>query len=266
MQYPRFVTLFGAVLVTLGLGSAWAFVVTDPATTARNAVTAVLTSRIVDTIVQQHDRLRRMAQRLSAHTTLDKYAVQGPPGWRAHASDPETFPYSHGYLDALTYGDPTGAQFVFASRSRMPIEDTVSGLSPAARESFEHALATLDVADSTIVAGTHQAGLLRDNGRREMDVIDELERHVTDPSPDQSATAALDKISGAALIESRQKQARLQLLTAITEQLLVDNKRARDTDAAVLNMRLHQLRRGWDDEGGGFMTGAAEDLRTWRQP
>ncbi|MBI4486989.1 MAG: hypothetical protein HY655_13355 [Acidobacteria bacterium] len=268
MPRPRFVMLFVTGLVTLGLGSAWAFVVTDPATTARNAVTAVLKSQIVDTIVQQHDRLRRMAQRLSAHTTLDKYAVHGPPGWRAHASDPETFPYSHGYLDALTHGDPTGAQFEYASRSRAPIENALSGLSPAARESLERALATLDLADSTIVAGTHQAGLLRDNGRREMGAIDELERHVTDPSPDQSATAVLDKINGAALVETRQKQARLQFLTALVEQLLVDNKRARDTEAATLNMQLGRIRAFGDGEesSAGLLWGAGEDLRTWRQP
>jgi hypothetical protein len=268
MARPRVVTLFVAVLVTLGLGSAWAFVVTDPATTARNAVTALLKSQVVDTIVQQHDRLRRMAQRLSAHTTLDKYRVQAPPRWRPHATDAETSPHSHGYLDALRYGDPTGAQFTNVSRPRLPIEHTLSGLGPAARESLEHALATLDLADSTIVAGTHQAGLLRDSGRREMDAIDELERHVTDPSPDQSATAVLDKISGAALIETGQKQARLQFLTALVEQLLVDNKRARDTEAAALNMQLGRLRAFGDGEEGsaGLLRGAAEDLRTWRQP
>ena len=55
-----------------------------------------------------------------------------------------------------------------------------------------------------------------------------------DPSEGQSATAVLDKISGAALLETRQKQARLQYLTAIVEQLVVDNKRARDTEAAAV--------------------------------
>ena len=209
-----------------------------------------------------------MAQRLSAHTNLNKYAAQGPPRWRAHASDPETSPYIHGYLDALTYGDPTGAQFAHASRWRIPIEDALSGLSPATRDSLERALATLDLADSTIVAGTHQSGLLRDNGRHEMRAIDALERHVTDPSSDQSATAVLDKISGAALVETRQTQARLQFLTALVEQLLVDNKRARDTEAAALNMQLGRLRAFGNGEEGsaGLLRGAAEDLRTWRQP
>jgi hypothetical protein len=179
--------------------------------------------------------------------------------------DAETFPYGHGYLGALTYGDPTGDQFASVSRSRVSADDAVSGLSPAARERIERALATLDLADSTIIAGTDQAGQLRDNGHREAAAIDELERQVTDPSPDQSATAIVEKLSGAALVEARQKQARLQLLTAVLEQLLVDNKRSRDTEAAVLNMRLEHLR-AIGDEGGGFVTGASEDLRTWRQP
>lgn len=265
MSHRRVVSLCVIVLVTVGFSSAWAFVVTDPLTTARNAVTAVLTRQIVDTIIQQHDRLRRMALRLSAHTPLEKYAVPGPPPWRPYTVDAETFPYGHGYLGALTYGDPTGVQFASVSRSRLSIDDIVSGLSPAARESVERALATLDLADSTIIAGTDQTGQLRGNGRREMEAIDELERAVTDPSPDQSATAVLEKLSGAALIEARQKQARLQLLTALVEQLLVDNKRSRDTETAVLNMRLEQLRAA-GDEGGGFVTGATEDLRTWRQP
>src|SRR5712691_1402422 len=116
------VALCVVVLLTRGLGSAWAFIVTDPATTARNAVTAVFTSHIVDVIVQQHERLRRMARRLSAHTTLDTYAVPEPPPWRPHASDADTVPYGHGYLAALTYGDPTGAQFASASRSRLPVD------------------------------------------------------------------------------------------------------------------------------------------------
>ena len=40
----------------------------------------------------------------------------------------------------------------------------------------------------------------------ELAAIDALERHVIDPSDDQSLTAILDKVSGAVLIETRQKQ------------------------------------------------------------
>ena len=54
----------------------------------------------------------------------------------------------------------------------------------------------------------------------------------------------LDKISGAVLIGARQRQARVQLLAGVVEQLLVDSKRARDADAAAMNMQLVTWRDG----------------------
>jgi hypothetical protein len=124
----------------------------------------------------------------------------------------------------------------------------------------------LDLADSTIITGTDQNGRLRPQGKREMRAIDALETDVVDPSQTQSATAILDKISAAVLIEARQKQSRLQFLTALVEQLIVDNKRTRDTEAAAMNMQLGRLRSIDDEGGGGFLAGAGDALRTWRQP
>ena len=78
-------------------------------------------------------------------------------------------------------------------------------------------------------------------------------------------TAVLDTISGAALIGARQKQARLQLLTAIAEQLVVENKRARDAETAGMNMLVGRLR-GGRNANASLVAGAAADLRGWRQP
>jgi hypothetical protein len=140
-------------------------------------------------------------------------------------------------------------------------------MNPDAQDAIGRALATLDAADATIIAGTHQAGLLRWNGRRELAAIDALEADVVNPSEDQSTTAVLDKISGAALLEARHKQARLQYLSAMVEQLVVDNKRARDTEAALLNMQVRRLLGvDWGEGGGGMLSGAGDELRTWRQP
>jgi hypothetical protein len=252
-------------IISASVSSAWAFVVTDPATTARNAVTAVLQSQIVQTLLAQHERLQQMARRLSAYTNLDKFAAPDSPRWGTHRSDESSF--SQAYTDALAVGDADGAAYLGVSRPLVAVADAIRGFSPRAREAVLAQLATLNLADATAIAGTHQAGLVRSNGRaHEEPAIAALEAAVIDPSDAQSATAVLDKISGAVLIETRQKQARLQLLTALAEQLLVDNKRARDTEAAVLNMRLRRLH-GVDDEGGGgFLAGAADDLRTWRQP
>ena len=127
-------------------------------------------------------------------------------------------------------------------------------------------LATVDAADASAIAGIHDTGQLRLNGRRrELQAIDALEAHTIDPSNEQSATAVLDKISGAVLIGARQRQARTQLLAALVEQLLVDSKRARDADAAAMNMQLVR----WRDARAAnhaFRAGAGDALRTWRQP
>ena len=75
----------------------------------------------------------------------------------------------------------------------------------------------------------------------------------------------LDKISGAVLIGARQRQARAQLLTGIVEQLLVDSKRARDAEAAAMNMQLVTWRDG-RAANEAFVAGSADAFRTWRQP
>ena len=119
--------------------------------------------------------------------------------------------------------------------------------------------------DSTIISGVDQDGQLRYNGRKELDAIEALQADVIDPSDDQSTAAVLDKVSGAGLIRAHQQQARIQFLAAIVEQMVVDNKRSRDTEAAVMNMRLLAMRDG-RAAGGAVVAGAADDLRTWRQP
>lgn len=253
------------VIVLSGLSSAWAFVVTDPATTARNAVTAVLKTRLITTLSEQGRRFHRLARRLSVFTNLDKYAVPDVPRWRVYRSQ-DVHWYANPYSEALNYGDPDGVAYAEVARARAPIGAELDGLPPSAIATIAAQLATLDLADSTIIAGTDQNGRLRPQGKREMRAIDALERDVVDPSPAQSATAVLDKISAAALIETRQKQSRLLFLTALVEQLIVDNKRARDTETAGMNMQLGRLRAEEQQLAGGWLAGAATDLRTWRQP
>jgi hypothetical protein len=264
MRCGCFIVTAGVAL-SIGASSASAQIaVTDPATTARNAVTAALKSRVLELLRVQDERLRNMARRLSADTTLDTYVLADPPRWRTYAPASE---YARGYEESLLAGDPLGAEYTRVSRSRQLATDLLGSLNPIAREIVTRALATIDAADSTLILSTHQAGLLRSAGQLETVAIDRLEADVLDPSQEQSATAVLDKISAALLIEARQKQARLELLTGIVEQLLVENKRARDAEAAALNMQLGRLRAAeWGSEGGGFLAGAASDLRTWRQP
>lgn len=269
MHRYRTVTVLPLAFFCLGLTSAWAFVVTDPGTTARNAVTAILKGRMLDVLSDQSRLLRRMARRFSVSTTLTKYVVEDPevPRWRSYRYQDVNL-YANPYNEALNHGDADGSAYAEVSRLRaLPAHEfaELAARSPSAAAAIRAQLATLDLADSAIIIGTDQNGRLRPGSKGEMLATDELERDVVDPSQAQSATAVLDKISASVLIETRQKQSRLQFLTAIVEQLLVENKRARDSEAAMLNMQLARLR-SQPDEGGGFLWGAANDLRRWRQP
>ena len=131
---------------------------------------------------------------------------------------------------------------------------------------MEARLATVNLTDAVAMAATHGTGQLRWLGRKnELPAIDALERDVIDPSGEQSTTAVLDKVSGAALIGARQRQARIQLLVGMVEQLLVDSKRARDTDTAALAMQIVTWRDG-RAASEAFVAGSGDALRTWRQP
>jgi hypothetical protein len=271
MSRPRTVLIAAVAALVLGAGLARAqLVITDPAVTLRDAVIAVLKRQVLGTLTQEADRVRRMATRLTASTNLAKYAVTGidVPMWRIHLFLGEQFLYANPYNAALNYGDGHGTGYDEVARPRQApgVELTqLAELAPNADAAIVAELATLDAADSTLIAGTDQTGQLRYNGRRELAAIDALEGDTLDPSTTQSATAVLDKISGAALIRARQQQARVQFLAAIVEQLLVDNKRTRDTEAATMNMQLERLRWG-QAANASLVAGAAADLRAWRQP
>jgi hypothetical protein len=235
----------------------------DPAITARNTATAVVKEFLLNTEREQHRQLRRMAKRLSLLTSLAKYAPERPPRWRTHGGD---FPFTHAYNHALIFGDPAGAAFLSVSHPVMDARHLLARLTPPARRFITSRLATVNTTDAAVIAATNDTGQLRYNGRKhELPAIDALEAHVIDPSDEQSATAVLDKISGAALIAARQRQARVQLLAGVVEQLLIDTKRARDADAAAMNMQLVN----WRDGGAAneaFVAGSGDALRRWRQP
>ena len=240
--------------------------VSDPAVTTRNTIAAALMELMVTTQTQQHSQLRRMAQRLSMFTNLGKYGVRDVPRWRIHDfEDADAFLFSRAYHAAMNYGDPTGAAYLAVSHPVVNASPLLGRLRPDVRRDIAARLATLDVADAAAIASTHDSGRIRFNGRREQVAIDALEAHVTDPSLEQSATAVLDKISGATLIGARQRQARIELLAGVVEQLLVEGKRARDAEAAAMNMQLAT----WRDArvvNEAFARGTGDALRTWRQP
>jgi hypothetical protein len=265
----RWRSFLGAAISALAVvgfapsGASAQWVIHDPAVTARNAITATVKEYLLNVQRQQHAKLRRMARRLSAHTNLDKYAPPDPPRWRTHGGD---YLFAGPYNEALIFGDATGAAYVELTHRLLSAAELLACVPEGARRSLLAHLATIELADAAAIAATHDTGQLRFNGRKkELPAIDGLESDVIDPSNEQSATAVLDKISGAVLIAARQRQSRAQLLAGIVEQLLIDSKRARDTEAAAMNMQLVTWRDG-RAANEAFVAGTANALNTWRQP
>jgi hypothetical protein len=241
-------------------------VVHDPAVTLRNAITAAIEELTFNIQRDQRRQVRRMARRLSMFTDLAKYGIESTPKWRIHDFETDAVLFAHAYHAALNYGDGRGVGYDGVVEPLVPFDEESAPISAIAWPAFRARLATLNAADAVAIAATNDSGSLRANGRRaELAAIEALQRHVIDPSQQQSATAVLEKISGASLIGARQRQARMQLMAGIVEQLLIDTKRARDTEATSLNMQLTSWRDG-GPANHAFASGAGEALRTWRQP
>jgi hypothetical protein len=241
-------------------------VVHDTSVTIRNAITAALKESLLDLQMSQHSQLRRMAQRLSMFTQLGKYSAPDAPRWRRHpgVDDEGEEMFSSLLQSALDFGDAEGAGYSRVIQSVIADPVAMAAIPASARSIVERQLSTIDLADAVSVATIHSSGRLRFGGRAELRAIEALDADVTDGSLDQSATAVLDKISGATLIGARQRQARGELLIGLVEQLAVDTKRERDTHAAALNMQLSQWAHG--AAAAGAFSGTGDALRTWRQP
>lgn|SRR2546425_9354386 len=119
--------------IALSADGAAQLAVYDPAVTARNAATAVVKEFLLNTEREQHNQLRRMAQRLSMFTSLMKYRLPDPPRWRTHGGD---FLFTQAYNDALIFGDPTGAAYLAVSHPVGEAQAVLSRLTPAARRAI----------------------------------------------------------------------------------------------------------------------------------
>jgi len=241
-------------------------VVSDPAITIRNTVTAVVKELLANLQEQQRRQIRRMSRRLSFYADLERYRLPEPPRWRIHIfNDPDAVLFAGDYHAALNYGDASGNAFRSVSVPLIDARGLFGEEDPTAVREFAARLATINVADATVISGTNYTGHVRYNGRKEQVAIDALDNDVLDPSNEQSTTAIAEKLSGSALIAARQRQARAQLLVGIVEQLLVDSKRSRDTEASLMNMQLTTWRIA-GAANGAFGAGMGDALRTWRQP
>ena len=261
----RRILLIALGVVVLSATGHAQIVVHDTSVTIRNAITAALKDYLLHVQMDQHGQLRRMAQRLSFFTALSKYSAPDAPRWRRHpGGDDEGEMFSSLLQSALDFGDADGSGYSGVIQRVITDPSALAGVPTDARSLVERQLATIELADAVSISAITNSGRLRFAGRAELNAIEALDADVTDGSLEQSATAVLDKISGATLIAARQRQARSDLLIGLVEQLTVDTKRERDTHAAGLNMQLSQ----WAGaaKAAAAFEGTGDALRTWRQP
>ena len=236
------------------------FVVVDQGNLAQAVLIAERTLREYEALMAQYQTLMRMSQGLG---NMDRYRI---PTVIGAEHDVQRWEHGRAWLQGLNTGDPLGTAYRGATRRLETPGYTLEQLPPAARRAVEQGYATVEIADSVAQSGGHQVALIRGYGRRLQQAIDALEGDVTNADPRaHEMTAVLDKVAAGSLIARRQDMAANQLLSHSLEQLLARSKRLRDTEAATMNMRLGALRSG-RTAGTSVVRGAADDLRTWRQP
>jgi hypothetical protein len=254
--------LFLSALVSIGFaGSAHAqFVVVDYGNLTQAVLIAERTLREYEALTAQYQTLFRMSQGLG---NLERYRLAVVP---SAEHDPNRWEYGRAWLQGLNAGDADGAAYRSATRHLENPGYVLNQLLPSARRTVEQAYGTVEIADAVAAAGGHQVALAREYTRQLQQAIDALQGDVlsTDPRA-REMTAVLDKVAAGALIGRRQDMEANQLLSHSLEQLLVRGKRLRDTEAATMNMRLRALASG-RAAGASVVRGAADDLRTWRQP
>lgn len=236
------------------------FAVIDTANLAQAVLIAQRAQRHYEELQAQYRTILRMAEGLGS---MERYRI---PAIATTRHDSGRWLYGQRWLDGLNSGDATGAAYWATA---VPLERppaAISRLTSEARRLLERQYATIEIADSVATMGGHQVGILRGyHGRLqeavqalEGDVLNGLERY-------HEMTAILDKVAAGELLGRRQDMAANQLLSHALEQLLARGKRLRDTEAMTMNMQLVTWRDG-RAANEAMVSGAADALRTWRQP
>ena len=260
---PRILGCIVACTVTATLVAAPAraqFVVIDPANVAQAVVIAERTLQEYNTLIQQYQTIVRMSQGLGA---LGQYRI---PVIGITGHDVSRWPYGAPWLQGLNSGDPRGTLYNQVARPLERPGTLLDTLPASARQAIEDAYATIEITDSVAQIGGHQVALIRGYSGLLQTATQALQDDVLNPLPryDQMTTV-LDKVAASELLARRQDMATNQLLSHALEQLLARSKRMRDTEAATMNMRLIGMRDG-RTAGANLIRGAADDLRSWRQP
>jgi len=164
----------------------------------------------------------------------------------------------------VNLGDSTGSLYTQVIDRLLPVNDVLQRLPVALRQRLVTDYATVQLADSAAKLGIDQAGRIRFNASAMINAIQAAENDAVAISDDfHTQTALLNKINGASVLGLRIAERSTQVLLNTLEQIVVDNKRKRDSEVKLINATITQWRYG-QEYGADLFSRTAANLDTWR--
>jgi hypothetical protein len=167
-------------------------------------------------------------------------------------------------LSALNAGDAGGAGYKqVVDPLDVPL-DVLARMPLALQRRLLDDYATIQLADSVSALSVDQSGAARTNGNPLLQVLQSMEADAfSSLSSFNTQTALLNKINSASVVGLKEEEQTNQFLSSTLEQLVVDNKRKRDTEAKVMNATINQWRFG-ASYGQSLFSQTAADIDNWR--
>lgn len=173
--------------------------------------------------------------------------------------------YAQRILGALNNGDPTGGAYrQLVDPLDLPT-DVVPRMPVDLQRRVKNAYAAIEMADSASQLAVNQLGALRVEGPHNLQVAKDMEKDAVSLDSDfHTQTALLNKINTAAVLGLRMQDHMTESLLSTLEQLLIANRRQRDSEAVLMNATIYQWRYG-QSYGGDLFRNTAVALDGWRQ-
>lgn len=227
--------------------------------------------QVVKTAYNTYESYRQLTQQYELLVSMGRRAA-GMARYRTPVvpvvfHDPSRYVAGAPFLRALNAGDFGGELYDSVIRTTLRPEPVLGLLTPEARQNFERAYATIDIADSTGELAGHQVGHVRGYTNAATAAIQTLETDTLGgPDDEHFETAILDRINAAQVLARRQDTSTNQLLSHLVEQWLVQTKRQRDTEAVAMNMRIGRIQYYRQYNATFFSPEAEATASAWREP
>lgn len=216
----------------------------------------------VSALVQQILHMIRQARRLP-FDMLARYHGHSID-WAFHDLESGLL-YAQRILGALNLGDPTGTAYRQSVNSLDLPGGAIDRMPTSLQERFKNAYAGVELADSVSALAVGQLGALRVDGPHNLQVAKDMEKDAVSNNGDlHTQIAVLNKINTAAVLGLRYQDHMTQALHSTLEQILVSNRRQRDTEALMINATIHQWRYG-QAYGQDLFRNTASALDGWSQ-